>query len=197
MKRVTEWNQFQGLVDDTLPEEYINKFVTGESCALCCGAPTLSMVQSTENLWVIGSVQTVAISQQKQLQFLWEMGGRRGTIIPGRATGQLTISKAQIHGPSLLKAFYSYLDQEIIDALYEKPGNNQMWLNLNSEVFNRPVGIGLIMRDLESSLWDSFFLEVTYFGSHQFAMGANTLVLGENVSGRYEAIAPLPIAGAR
>ena len=195
MRRISDWNQFQGLVDGTLPEEYINKFVTGETCALCCGAPTLAMSEDFGSIYVVGSIQTVAVSQQKQLQFLWEMGSRRGTIIPGRSAAQITISKAQIHGPSLLKSFYAYLDQAVIDALYDKPGTGDMWLNLNSEIFNRPVGIGLIMRDLEASLWSSFFFEGTYFGSHQFATGANTLVLGENVAGRCEAIAPLPLAG--
>lgn len=197
MRKLTEWNRFDALVDGTLPEEYINKFVTGETCLVAVGKPVLSMNTNIGDLIVMGSGQEIQIAQQKQERFVWEMGSRRGVIVPGRAVGSLTISKLQIAGPSLLKALYGYMTPEEIDALYDKPGpkGGDFWLNLNSEVFDRPTGIGLFMRDLENDQVASFFFENMYVGGHQFSLGAQTQVIGESVTSRYEAIYPLPIVG--
>jgi len=195
MKLLSEWNHADGLVDGTLPEEYINKFVTGETCAVVVGNPILSQNQSLDSLTVVGSAQQIQISQNKQVRFVWEMGSRRGSIVPGRASGTMAITKMMLHGPSVLKALYSYITEEELDALYQRPGYGEFWLNLNSELFNRPTGIGLIMRDNEASQFGSFFFEACYIASHQFAVGAQTMVIGENIQTRFEAIKPLPIVG--
>ena len=196
MRTLAEWNRFDGLIDGTLPEDYINKFVTGETCLIAVGKPVLSMNTDLGDLILLGSSQQIQISQQKQAQFVWEMGSRRGTIVPGRAVGSLTLSKMQVHGPSLLKSLYGYLDDDEVEALKDKPGpvGGDMWLNLASEVFDRPTGIALMMRDLENNQFSSFFFENLYIGSHQFATGAQTMVIGESVQTRFEAILPLPLA---
>jgi len=197
MRRLAEWNRFDGLVDGTLPEEYINKFVTGETCLVVVGKPVLSMNTDIGDLVLLGGGQAIQVNQQKRSEFIWEMGSRRGVIVPGRAVGSLTLSKMQIHGPSLMKAMYGYLTDDEIAALKDKPGpeNGDFWLNLCSDVFDRPTGIGLMMRDLQNEQYSSFFFENLYIGGHQFATGAQTVVLGESVQTRFEAIKALPIAG--
>ena len=195
MKTLGTWNHADGLVDGTLPEEYVNKFVTGETCVIVVGNPILSNVTDTDGLTVVGSAQQIQISQGKQVRFVWEMGSRRGTIVPGRASGQMTITKMMLHGPSVLKALYSYVDDTELEALYQQPGYGDFWLNLNSELFNRPTGIGLIMRDNEAEQFGTFFFEACYIASHQFAVGAQTMVIGENIQTRFEAIKALPITG--
>lgn len=197
MRKLTEWNRFDALADGTLPEEYIGKFVTGETCLVAVGKPILSQNTSIGDMIIMGSGQEIQVSQQKQERFVWEMGTRRGVIVPGRAVGSLTIAKMQICGPSILKALYGYMTPEEIEALYEMPGakDGDFWLNLNSEVFDRPTGIGLFMRDLENNQVASFFFENLYVGGHQFQLGAQTQVIGETVTARYEAIMPLPVLG--
>jgi hypothetical protein len=199
MRRLAEWNRFDGLVDGTLPEEYINKFVTGETCLIAVGKPVLSMNTDLGDLVLLGSGQEIQVQQQKQEKFVWEMGSRRGVLVPGRAVGSLSLSKMQLHGPSLLKALYGYLGEDELLALKDKPGpvNGDFWLNLCSEVFDRPTGIGLMMRDMENSQFSSFFFENLYIGGHQFATGAQTIVIGESVQTRFEAIIPLPMADLR
>lgn len=195
MKRLTEWNHKDGLIDGTLPEDYIDKFVTGETCAVVVGKPVLAMNTSMEDLVVIGSAQQIQISQNKQLRFTWEMGSRWGTIVPGRSTGTLALTKMMLHGFSILKSLYSFVTTEELAALYDKPGYGDFWLNLNSELFNRGTGIGLIMRDNQANQFGSFFFENTYIASHMFAVGAQTMVIGENVNTQFERIKALPIVG--
>lgn len=192
-KTLAEWNMYDGLVDGTLPEEYINQFITGETCAVVVGQPILSQNTSIEDLTMVGSAQQIQVTQNKQLRFVWEMGSRRGTLVPGRATGTLAMTKMMVHGPSILKALYSFVDDDTLEALYQKPGQNEFWLNLNSELFNQATGIGLVMRDQQNDAFASFFFEAAYIGSHQFGVGAQTMVIGENVRTRFEAIKPLPI----
>lgn len=196
MRRLVDWDRFDALVDGTLPEEYINKFVTGETCLIAVGKPVLTMNKEIGDLILVGSGQEIQVAQQKQQQFVWEMGSRRGVIVPGRATGSLTITSMQIHGPSILKALYGYLEEEEILAIKDKPGpeGSNVWLNLNSELFDSPTGIGLMMRDLANEQVASYFFENVYIGGHQFGTGAQTIVIGESVQARYEAIKALPIA---
>jgi len=195
MKHLAEWNQYDGLIDGTLPEDYIDKFVTGETCAIVVGKPVLAQNTSIGDLKVLGSAQQIQISQNKQLRFTWEMGSRWGTITPGRATGTMAITKMMLHGPSLLKALYAYVTEEKLASLYDKPGYGNFWLNLNSELFNHGTGIGLIMRDIEANQFGSYFFENSHIASHQFAVGAQTMVVGENVNMRFERIKALPVVG--
>ena len=195
MKRLSEWNHADGLVDGTLPEDYIEKFVTGETCAIVVGKPVLSQNTSIGDLLVLGSAQQIQISQQKQLTYTWEMGSRSGTIVPGRSRGSMGLTQMMLHGPSLLKALYSRITDEELQALYDKPGYGNFWLNLNSEVFNKGTGIGLIMRDTSNNQFGSFFFENFHIAAHNFAVGANTMVIGESINGQFERIKALPIVG--
>ena len=195
MKTLSQWNHKDGLVDGTLPEDYIDKFVTGETCVIVVGKPVLSQNTSVGDLMVLGSAQQIQVSQNKQLRFTWEMGSRSGTLVPGRSSGTLAITKMMLHGESLLKALYSRITAEELQALYDKPGYGDFWLNLNSEVFNKGTGIGLIMRDNESNQFGSFFFENVHIASHAFAVGAATMVIGENVNTQFERIKALPVLG--
>lgn len=195
-KTIAQWNPFDGLVDGTLPEEYIEKFATGETCAVAVGHPILSQNTSITDFTLVGSMQQITVSQNKQLRFVWEMGGSRGTIVPGRVSGTLGMTKMLLHGQSILKALYSFVSDAEIDALARIPGYGDFWLNLASQLFNRPLGLGFIMRNLQNSQYATYFFEATYIGSHQFGMGSQTMVAGENVSTRYEAIKPLPLIGS-
>jgi hypothetical protein len=105
------------------------------------------------------------------------------------------MTKMMLHGPSLLKALYAFITTAELEALYDMPGYGDFWLNLNSELFNRGTGIGLIMRDQQANQFGSFFFENTYIASHMFAVGAQTMVIGENVNTQFERIKPLPIVG--
>lgn len=195
MRRLSQWDSRDGNVSDTLPSEYIQKFVTGETCVIVVGKPVLSDNKSINDLVVVGSTQQIQITQQKQLQFTWEMGSRWGTIVPGRSNGTLALTKMMLRGESLMKALYGYITDEELDALYNKPGNGNFWLNLNSELFNRPTGLGLIMRDLESNQYASYFFQSSYISNHNFAVGSGTLVVGESVNMQFERMLPLPIIG--
>ena len=197
MRKLSDWDRFDGLASGVLPEEYLGKFVTGETCLIVVGKPVLSMNTSLGDLVIVGSGQQIAVQQQKQTQFVWEMGSRRGTIVPGRTMASLTISKMQVHGPSLLKSLYAHMTADELAAIREKagPDGSEFWLNLASDVFDMPTGIGLMMRDLQNKQYSSFFFEDVYVGGHQFATGATTIVMGESVQCKTEAILPLPMAG--
>lgn len=63
--------------------------------------------------------------------------------------------------------------------------------NLASSFFNRPLGLGFIIYDMEKQPYGGFYLEECYINSHSFNIAAAQTVLVENVAIRATALKPL------
>lgn len=101
----------------------------------------------------IGLTQNLAISQNKSVSRIFEIGSDRSYFITGRSVGQLSLSRVMYHGPSLLRAAYAYygtgseLGTYAIDSLYESTGK----LDPLNFPFTDAVGGGATAEDLSNS----------------------------------------------
>ncbi|MFN3076978.1 MAG: hypothetical protein ABT940_08900, partial [Alphaproteobacteria bacterium] len=69
----------------------------------------LTSADATAN-WAlpIGVVQNINLSHNRAFARFWELGSERSYFVSGRTMGQLGLSRVMYHGPSLLRALYSY-----------------------------------------------------------------------------------------
>lgn len=182
-------------------------FLSSESAVLCAGPADLpSSIVTT--VVPIGLVQNVQVTQNKQIQQLFEVGSREPFFIPGRTETQIGISRALFDGPSLLKMLYK--DNASTDNTgvrgfdagdEQKPGDPytnvadtgtaKMFINLASEFFNRQLGLCFIFHDMTNEKYGGFYVENCLVQSHGISMASQQTVLLENLGIRGGVIVPI------
>lgn len=86
---------------------------------------------------------------------------------------------------------YTVMDDMTTNSFPSKPG--RFFINLASEFFNKPAGLGFVLYDMQQQPYGAFYLEECYIQSHTFSVSAQQTVLMENVSMRSNKILPLSV----
>lgn len=189
-------------------------YVSGESVVLAAGPPVISNAVNWD-LFPIGVVQNVGISQSRQLSQLFELGSDESYFIPGKTFVNVNLSRVLVHGPSLLKAIYKYGGDDSVrpdleslannlpaspyDENYDAslPENQQldglMYINLSSNFFNRPIGLLMLMQDQEKEDYAACYLENCHIQSHQISMSAQQTLIMENIQLRASKVVSLDV----
>lgn len=77
--------------------------------------------------------------------------------------------------------------------IQDLPGYNNVILNLNSDLFSQPYGIILYMKDNHENDVAAVFLEECYVANHSMVISANSVVVAENVTMRFERVVPIKV----
>ncbi len=182
-------------------------FISSESSVLCAGPAKIRDTNGNYNgvLAPIGVVQNAQVTQNKQVQQLFEIGSRKPFFIPGRTLIQVGISRVLFDGPSLMRALYDYddlddsetpNDRPDVDVVpptdpYEEDSSGAFYINLASEFFNRPMGLGFIITDSRKGTYGGFYLEDCYIQTHSMTLAGQQTVLLENVGVRASTLVPI------
>ena len=189
------------------PIDSPDSFLSSESVVVCSGPPELKDT-SIYKLIPIGLVQNVQVSQNKQINQIFEVGSRLPIFIPGRTIVNAALSKVLFDSASLMKALYL---QTLADGTVETPGmlddagnlyayppgqeangeKADFFINLASKFFNRPLGLGFFLKDMQGQQYGGFYLNNCYIQHHTINLASQQTILVENVSiraSRMEAI---------
>lgn len=108
---LSNWSPYQAHVQGGLKE---GNFLNGQFILICAGPPFFNQINMPEDggslVYPIGLTQNVALSQNKAISRIFEIGSDRSYFISGRSVGQLSLGRVVYHGPSLLRALYAYYD---------------------------------------------------------------------------------------
>lgn len=120
---LSDWSPYTAHVQGGLKE---GNFLNGQFILICAGPPFYNQVSLGDDagslVYPIGLTQNVALSQNKAISRIFEIGSDRSYFISGRSVGQLSLGRVVYHGPSLLRALYAYYDTSDDNA----PGAYQM-----------------------------------------------------------------------
>ena len=113
-------------------------YVNAEYIIIASGPPFLQDIGSaavsddlgagSDVVYPIGVTQNLAISQNRAISRIFEIGSKRSYFIAGRSVGQLSLSTVVYHGPNILRKLYSYYGTAPapgtypIDPLYPSAG---------------------------------------------------------------------------
>lgn len=158
----------------------------------------------------IGIVQNFSVGHSHQVQRFFEIGSERSYFIPGRVMGQISLSRVMYHGPSLLRVLYAYYEDlippTIVPAVFPNvgsatvanrhnviipPGYENLYLNLASDLFKQPIGLGMLMRDSNEDTVGANYFESAYVGNHNFGLDAGGGVIQEQASMQFERMVPI------
>lgn len=173
--------------------------------------------QSAVYLFPIGIVENMTIVSNRQLQILFEIGSKRQFYVPGRVVPQISFARTLFNGPNLLRALYAYYPQKLIHPrvsvlseaptsqfgellqcpIEEIPGYMDFFINLNSDLFDRPFGLLVIMKDDCNRPYASFYLENAFINNHQLTVNASSALVAEGSTIQFERIVPVDIGAVQ
>ena len=106
VKNITDWKtKFMTESVQNNNNTFGSDFLSSESTVMFSG-PAEYDAEAVANLVPIGLVQNVQVSQQKQIQQLFEVGSRKPFFVPGRTVVSGGIARILFDGPSLMYAMY-------------------------------------------------------------------------------------------
>jgi len=160
----------------------------------------------------IGVVENFALAQNKQLQTIFEIGSDRRYFIPGRTINNVSLSRVLMDGPSLMKVMYHYylpypgavqstsgalngirygnaLDR--VKDIKDLPGQDSMFLNLASDLFNLPIGLLVMFKNNSEDLVSAVYLERCMINSHNMNINASSILVAEAVNIQFDKVVPI------
>ena len=199
-KVLSEWNFQKGHVQEIGAAA---NFVSSESCVVLAGPNELPS-DYNETLIPIGLVENANVTQNKQIQQLFEIGSRNPFFVPGRTFTTAGLTRVLFDGKSLLRALYEdstgtfpdigeEIPEDLPGAGYDSAdlASEDFFINLASSFFNKPLGLGFVIQDKERENWGGFYLEDCYIQNHQFSIAANQTILLENAGLRASRLVPI------
>lgn len=130
-----------------------------------------------DQLLAIGHLQTVQFQQQKPTQPVMAIGSGRSFFVSGKAQGQATLGRLFVNGRNLLRvlnhnARFHNLNVQDMDDRAANRYQSQFYINLDSELYLIPFGLGCIFRDKIHDLLGGFYVELTMITSYAIAFSA-------------------------
>lgn len=159
----------------------------------------------------VGAIQSFSLSQSINIMRFFEIGSNRSYFIPGKHMGQISLGRVLFHGPSLGRILYAYFQDlippTVIPAMYASnaviknphnviltPGENNMYMNMMSDLFKQPFGMLMYVRDSNEETYGSQYIEQCYIPNIGLSFDSQGIVMQESASIQFERIVPIATA---
>lgn len=159
-------------------------------------------------VYPIGLTQSVNVSHNRQFNRIFELGSERSYFISGRTMGQLALARVLYHGPSILRVLYAYYQDSTanVPALFTNvgmttmanphdvvipPGFQNFYINLASDLFSQPIGILMIVQDVNQMAYGACYFESCVIPNHTWATDAQGVIVQESVALQFETAVPI------
>ena len=151
------------------------------------------------NLLPIGMLQAMQWSQSKPTQPMMAIGSGRSFFVSGKAQTQWSISRLFVNGRNLLRVLNHNLmaaggvdPTQFDDPTAITPESN-FFINLDSEAYYVPFGIGALFRNKVHDWVGAFYTELAMINSYGIGVNAGQSMIMENVSGVADRIMPMSL----
>ena len=217
MANAFDFRPYERHVQQGLPD---GAYASGAFTLIAAGPPRLLQTPigdlGGEALtYPIGMVQNFSLSHNRQFSRVFELGSERSYFVSGRTVGQIQLGRVMYHGPSILRALYAGFQsqptngvtvpafnslQKMADAYSSsinqhdvkiRPGFNNLYLNLASDMFSQPIGLLIKTLDSNEKTIGAVYAEGCYIPNHSFSTDSQGLLVQEQVSIQFERIVPV------
>lgn len=187
--------------------------VTAENTLVAAGPARISQVGGdlAGKLFPMGVIENVQVSQQKMLQQIREVGSRRAYIIGSHSSGNISMSRVMFSQASLLRALtmanddFSDIDnppganftEESYSGDAAKSTADPIWFsNLQSELFDRPIGLLFYMLDQRNNPYGAMYAEDAMIQTHSFAFASRGVAVAERTTLMFDRMQPVAVSEA-
>lgn len=147
------------------------------------------------NFLAIGHLQTVTFSQQKPTQPAMAIGSGRTFFLSGKAQGQASLGRLFVNGRNLMRVLYHNVRTSQLDVTKfdDRPANDakaQYYINLDSELYLIPFGLGVLFRDKIHQNIGGFYSELSMITSYNIGFNAGQNMIMEQTSLVFDRLLP-------
>jgi hypothetical protein len=188
-------------------------FMTPEATLIAAGPARLEDLPSQGDIGnavvPIAITDNLSVNQNKMLQQIFEVGSRRSYFVSGHTTGNVSIARPMFNGPSLLRVLTAKNgDQADLDnpagldtvaggdpqgASFSETNEATMYINLQAEIFDRPLGLLVYMIDQRNKPYGAFYIEDCNIQAHGIGIASQAMTIVENVSMMFDRIVPVAV----
>lgn len=149
-----------------------------------------------QNLLAIGMLQAVQFTQSKPTQPMMAIGSGRSFYVSGKSQTQWSMGRLFVNGRNLNRvlchnAFKAGIDpSKFDDPAVPTTGNKQYAINLDSELYLIPFGLGSVFRDKSHGYCGGFYAELSMITSYGISYNAGQNMILENVTGLSDRLLP-------
>jgi len=151
---------------------------------------------SIQSLLAIGMLQNVQFSQQKNTTPVQAIGSGRSFFVSGKAQGQGSMQRLFVNGRNLLRVLYHNARAKAIplEQLDDKPVarsvQEQYYINLDSELYLIPFGLGTVFRTKAHDFVGGFYAELTMISQYTVSFQAGANMIAEQVVFMFDRLMP-------
>jgi len=106
----------------------------------------------------------------------------------------LHISRVLFDGESLMSVLAPHFEGAAAYPQGDKPGYDKFLMNIGSSLFNKPIGLFAIFRDMEDQSVGGVFFERTFVMSHNMQISSKSPFVGEGVQLMFDQLHPVQTA---
>jgi hypothetical protein len=150
---------------------------------------------SVQSLLAIGMLQNIQFSQAKSTMPVMAIGSGRSFFVSGKAQGQGTMQRLFVNGRNLLRVLYHNaravsLPVERLDDPAARSVQSKFYINLDSELYLIPFGLGTIFRTKAHDFVGGFYTELTMISQYNIGFQAGGNTIAEQVTFMYDRLMP-------
>lgn len=157
--------------------------------------PRIQGQQLDDQILAIGHLQAFNITQNKPTQPVMAIGSGRSFFVSGKAQGQATMGRLFVNGRNLLRVLShnvrkSGLDISKFDDKPARTVSSQYYINLDSELYLIPFGIGALFRDKVHHNIGGFYAELMMITTYAVGITAGQNMVMEQVNMVFDRLLP-------
>jgi hypothetical protein len=186
--------------------------ITSENYMIAAGPARLEQVGDDlmGKVFPIGMIESLSVQNQKVQQQVREIGSRRAYIVSSYAMGSIGLSRVMYSQASLLRCLT--LANDDFDDIDNPAGagshgafsgdvkkdtiGNSYFINLASELFDRPIGLLVYILDQRNVPYGAFYAEECGISSHSFSLAAQGITISEQASLTFDRLVPVAVSAS-
>jgi hypothetical protein len=179
------------------------------------GPPRLNLNAAEGNgygdLAAVGMVQSISVNQSKPFQPMMAIGSSRSFYLGGKAQGSAQIGRLFLNTDNLLKRLYlnnigvgeangdgnnaNGVDPAKLDSANPAGavGTRNFLINLDSEFFLIPFGMGVIFKNKARQMIGGFYMELMVLPNYTISVQAGQSMILEGVTALFDRLVPLDL----
>lgn len=170
-------------------------FVTSESTLILVSPQSKYEPGIINSARAVGLTQDLSFNQRRQSVQVYEVGSnQKYTLSSSRTQSSMSISRVLFDGQSLMSVLAPQFEGAGGYAQGDKPGYSDFLINIGSSLFNEPVGLFAIFRDMQNDSIGGAFFERTFVMSQNMQISSQSPFVGEGVQLMFDGIHPVNTA---
>ena len=151
-----------------------------------------------QSLFAIGMLQTFQVASQKPTQPVMAIGSGRSFFVSGKSQTTWRVGRMFCNGRNLLRVLYHNAASaglpvnKFDDPAVPRQGDHRTayYINLDSELYYIPFGLGAMFRDKARDTIAAFYVELAMINSYTLGFTAGQNMIMEDVGGLCDRLYP-------